>query len=78
MVPECHLRGYTVGGIPELAEIKKISKHVSKNLIPFSRVIRTTNKNFSLIDMVYSSLKAAAFWQNIQRIFEIYKGKIFP
>ena len=29
-------------------------------------------------DMVYPSPKAFAFWQNIQRIFEIYKGKIFP
>ena len=28
--------------------------------------------------MVYPSPKASAFWQNIQRIFEIYKGKTFP
>ena len=40
--------------------------------------MRTTTKKSTSLDLVYPSPKASAFYQNIQRIFEIYKGNIFP
>ena len=65
-------------GCPRIGRNKKVFQNMSERILSHSLGSwELPKKNSAWSDIVYPSLKAAAFWQNIQRIFEIYKGKIF-
>ena len=61
-----------------MAEIKKFSKHVSKNLIPFFRVMRTTKKN--QLDWTWFILppKPLLFGKIYKGFSKFIKEKNFP
>ena len=65
-------------GCPRIGRNKKVFQNMSARILSHSLGSwELPKKNSAWSDMLYPSLKAAAFWQNIQRIFEIDKGKIF-
>ena len=66
-------------GCPRIGRNKKVSQNPSARILShFLGSCELPKKMSAWSDLVYPSPKASAFYQNIQRIFEIYKGKIFP